>query len=247
MFRQVLSLTAIPEVPEKIAKMKVIVYKSRVDPATLKQKAEEMKSELFVKRFSKPKPEDIHVVSVDKFYEPYILVDAKYRIEYFIKKQYTFEVSEKAKEVRILGKTFEPQLVPVPGTEPEQHRKIVTIEGFEWSFYEDKDYFILNKDGKEITPDNVPIAPSEDNPEKILQEFAEKTEKAALSSREIIAKAKAQLVKRPSDVDTIDNEVFQVTEYALIYNPVYKITFRNTKTKEEKTVSINGVTGETLK
>ena len=80
MFRQVLSLTAIPEVPENITQRKVIVYKSRVDPAALKQKAEEMKNELFVKRFSKPKPEDIHVVSVDKNYEPYVLVDAKYRI-----------------------------------------------------------------------------------------------------------------------------------------------------------------------
>ena len=81
-----LSLNAIPEVPENIAQRKIIVYKSRVDPAMLKQKAEEMKSELFVKRFSKPKPEDIHVVSVDKHYEPYVLIDAKYRIEYFTKK-----------------------------------------------------------------------------------------------------------------------------------------------------------------
>ena len=65
-----LSLTTVPEIPENIAQMKVIVYKSRVDAVTLKQKAEEMKNELFVKRFSKPKPEDIHVVSVDKQYEP---------------------------------------------------------------------------------------------------------------------------------------------------------------------------------
>jgi len=40
MFRQVLSLTAIPEVPENITQRKVIVYKSRVDPSMLKQKAE---------------------------------------------------------------------------------------------------------------------------------------------------------------------------------------------------------------
>jgi hypothetical protein len=247
MFRQVLSLTAIPEVPENIAQRKVIVYKSRVDPATLKQKAEEMKNELFFKRFSKPKPEDIHVVSVDKCYEPYVLVDAKYRIEYFTKKIYTFEVAEKAKEVKILGESFKPQMVPIPGTVPEQFRKVISLEGHEWSFYEDKAYFILNKTGHEILPDQVPIAPSEDNPIKILKEFGKNTEKVTISNREVIAMAKTKIIKRPTDVDSIENEIFHVTEYAIIYNPIYKITFRNVKNKEEKTVSIDGISAEILK
>jgi len=247
MFRQVLSLTSIPEVPENIAARKVIVYKSRVDPAMLKQKAEEMKNELFVKRFSKPKPEDIHVVSVDKHYEPYVLVDAKYRIDYFTKKIYTFEVDEKANEVKILGESFKPQMIAIPDTEPEQFRQVITLEGLEGSFYEDKTYFILDKTGHEILPDQVPIAPSEDNPQKILKEFAQKAEKVKISNREVIAMAKSKLIKRPPDVDIIDNEAFQVTEYAIIYNPIYKITFRNLKNKKEKTVSIDGVSAEIIK
>ncbi len=242
-----LSLTAIQEIPENIAQRKVIVYKSRVDPATLKQKAEEMKNELFIKRFSKPKPEEVHVVSVDKFYEPYVLVDAKYRIEYFTKKVYSFEVTEKAKVVKILGETFTPKMVPIPDTDPEQFRKVVNLEGQEWSFYEDKAYFILNKSGNEISPDEVPIAPSEDNPTKILKEFAKNAEKVKISNRDVLAMAKAKIIQRPSDVDTVDNEVFQVNEYVIIYNPVYKITFRNVKTKEDKTVSIDGVSAEIIK
>ena len=237
-------MNAIPEVPENISQRKIIVYKSRVDPAMLKQKAEEMKSELFVKRFSKPKPEDIHVVSVDKHYEPYVLVDAKYRIEYFTKKLYTFEVADKARKVKILGESFKPQMMPIPGTEPEQLRKIISLEGHEWSFYEDKTYFILDKTGREILPDKVPVAPSEDNPGKLLKEFGKKAEKVKISNREVIAMAKSKIIKRPSDVDTVDNEMFNVTEYALIYNPIYKITFSNVKTKEEKTVSIDGVSAE---
>jgi hypothetical protein len=240
-------LTAIQEIPENIAQRKVIVYKSRVDPATLKQKAEEMKNELFIKRFSKPKPEEVHVVSVDKFYEPYVLVDAKYRIEYFTKKVYSFEVTEKAKVVKILGETFTPKMVPIPDTDPEQFRKVVNLEGQEWSFYEDKAYFILNKSGNEISPDEVPIAPSEDNPTKILKEFAKNAEKVKISNRDVLAMAKAKIIQRPSDVDTVDNEVFQVNEYVIIYNPVYKITFRNVKTKEDKTVSIDGVSAEIIK
>jgi len=96
-------------------------------------------------------------------------------------------------------------------------------------------------------PDQVPIAPSEDNPQKILKEFGKNAEKVTMSNREVLAMAKSKLIKRPSDVDTLENEVFQVTEYAIIYNPIYKITFRNLKNKEEKTVSIDGVSAEILK
>ena len=239
-------MTAIPQIPENIVQRKVIVYKARVDPATLKQTAEEMKNELFVKRFSKPKPEDIHVVSVDKHYEPYVLVDAKYRIEYYTKKNYTFEVTEKAKEVKILGESFKPQMVPIPDSEPEQFRKVVSIEGQELSCYEDKAYFILDKNGNEISPDQVPIAPSEDNPKKILKEFGKNAEKVKVSNRDVISLAKTKLINRPEEVDAYEDELFQVTEYAIIYNPVYKITFRNTKNKEEKTVSVDGVTAEII-
>ena len=242
-----LSLTTIPQIPENVVQRKVIVYKARVDPATLKQTAEEMKNELFVKRFSKPKPEDIHVVSVDKHYEPYILIDAKYRIEYYTNKVYTFEIAEKAKEVKILGESFKPQIISIPDSEPEQFRRVVSIEGQELSFYEDKAYFILDKKGHEITPDQVPIAPSEDNPKKILKEFGKNAEKVKITNKGILSLAKSKLINRPKEVENIENELFQVTEYAIIYNPVYKITFRNTKNKEEKTVSIDGVTAEIIK
>lgn len=240
-------MTASPQLQENIAQAKVIVYKSKVDPATLKQTAEEMKNELFVKRFAKPKPEDVHVVSVDKCYEPYVLVDAKYRIEYFTQKDYTIEVAKKAEEVKILGESFKPKKVAVPDTEPEQFRKFITLKGQERAMYEDRTYFILDKSGKEISPDNVPIAPSEDNPKRILKEFGKNTEKMDVSSREVVHIAKSKLIKRPSDANIVDNEVFQITEYAVVYNPVYKITFRNMKNKEEITVSIDGVTAEVIK
>ena len=239
-------MTVIPQVPENIAKKKVIVYKSKVDTAVLKQKTEEMKNELFVKRFSKLKPEDIHVVSVDKHYEPYVLVDAKYRIEYYTKKVYIIDVAEKSKKVKILGESFKPQLVSIPNTKPEQFHNVIRLEGQEWSFYEAKTYFILDKNGNEISPDQVPIAPSEDNPKKLLKEFGKKAEKVTVSTRKVILMAKTKIIKKPSGVDYVDNEIFQVIEHAIIYNPIYIITLMNVKTKEEKAVRIDGVTAEVI-
>ena len=60
----------VADVPEKIAGRKVIVYKSRVDPATIRLTAEKMKGKLFVKfGFSKPNPEEVLIGSIDEFYE----------------------------------------------------------------------------------------------------------------------------------------------------------------------------------
>ncbi len=240
-------MTSIPQIPENIAQMKVIVYKARVDAVTLRQKAEEMKNELFIKRFSKPKTEDIHVVSVDKHYEPYVLVDAKYRIDYYNKKIYTIEVNEQSEEVKILGESFKPQVEPILGSESKQLRKVISLEGQELFSHEDKVYFILDKNGNEILPDQVPIAPSEESPKKILRQFKKNTEKTSVSNQEVIELAKSKLIKRPADMGPINNELFQVTEHAIIYSPVYKITFRNIKTKEEKTVNIDGITAEIIK
>jgi hypothetical protein len=114
------------------------------------------------------------------------------------------------------------------------------------SCYEDKAYFILDKNGHEISPDQVPIAPSEDNPKKILKEFGKNAEKVKVSNKDVLSLAKTKLINRPAEVDAYEDELFQVTEYAIIYNPVYKITFRNTKNKEEKTVSVDGVTAEII-
>ena len=239
-------MTSIPQVPETIAEMKVIVYKARVDPATLKDRAEEMKNELFLKRFSKPKLKDIQVVSVDKNYDPYVLVDAKYRIEYYTKKVYSIEVTQKTKEVKILGTSFKAQMEAVPGSEPERYHNVIMVEGQEWSDFEDKVYLILDKNGNEISPDQIPIAPSEEQPKQLLNEFSKRTEIVKMSDQEVILLAKTKLIKRPQDADIVDNESFQVTEYATIYNPVYIINFRNEKTKEEKSVRIDGVTGDVI-
>ena len=86
-----ISKSEIAQIPEKISKRKIIVYKSRVDPTIVKLTAEKMKYKLFAKfSFSKSKSEEIRVVSVDKYYEPYILIDAKYSVQYFKKK--VFEI-----------------------------------------------------------------------------------------------------------------------------------------------------------
>jgi len=235
-------LAEVPKITERIAKRKIIVYKSRVDPTIVKLTAEKMKNKLFIKfGFSKPRPEEIRVVSVDRYYEPYILVDAKYSVDYYKTKVYTLDVDNETEEVRILDKTFEPEtVVDAAG---ESH-KIIKLEAHECLSYENKAYVILDKTGREIPADNVPSAPSEDHPTKVLKEVGKKAGKVTFSPRKGVEMIKARIVKRPPEADMIENELFQISEHAVIYSPIYEITFQNVKNGEERSIRIDGVTAK---
>jgi hypothetical protein len=243
----VLILTEAPTVspvPEKIVKRKIIVYRSRVDPTIVKLTAEKMKNKLFIKfGFSKPKPEEIRVASVDKYYEPYVLIDGKYSVDYYKKRVYTLDVDGTTEKVKILDKTFTPESVVSPTGET---RKVIKLDAEESLSYEDKAYIILDKLGREIPPDQVPSAPSEDHPEKILQEFGKKSGKVKISPQKGVEIVKSRIVKRPPDAESVENELFQVSEHAVIYSPIYEITFRNIKTGEEKIIKIDGVTAKII-
>jgi len=237
-------LSEVSAVPERIAKRKTIVYKSRVDPTIVKLTAEKMKNKLFIKfGFSKPRPEEIRVVSVDKYYEPYVLIDGKYSIDYYKKRVYTLDVDTRAEKVKILDQTFTPESLVSPTGET---RRVIKLEAEERSSYEDKAYVILDKAGREIPPDQVPSAPSEEHPQKILKEFSKKSGKVKISPRKAVEIVKSRIVKRPTDADNVENELFQVSEHAIIYSPIYEITFRNSKTGEEKVIRIDGVTAKII-
>lgn len=242
-----LHLKEVPPVPEKISKRKIIVYKSRVDPTIVKLTAEKMKYKLFGKfGFSKRKSEEIRVVSVDKYYEPYTLIDARYNIRYFKKRVYALDVDPETEEVKILGELYTPETKSGGSGEDVTPGKVVSLEAELWSSYDDKAYLVLNREGKEIPPDQVPAAPSEDHPEKILKEFGEKSGMVQGSPRKEIDMVKSKIVKRPSDIAEIEDELFNISEHAVIYSPLYEITFRNVRTGEERVVKIDGVSAKII-
>jgi len=64
---------------------------------------EKVKGKFFTRlRFLKPKPEEIRLISIDKYYEPYVLVSGKYAIDYCRKHVYSVKVDKNAREVAFL-------------------------------------------------------------------------------------------------------------------------------------------------
>ena len=178
--------------------------------------------------------------------QPYILIDANYSVQYFKKKVYKLSVDAETDEVKILGESYKPELESSPSGAAGESSKVIKLEAEMWSSYHDKAYLVLDKEGREIPPDQVPAAPSEDHPEKILKEFSKKTGMVQVSPRKKIEMVKGRIVKRPSDMAKIEDELFQISEFAVIYSPIYEITFQNVRTGEERLVKIDGVSAKII-
>jgi len=229
---------------EEIPERKIVVYKTLVDPTVVKIAGEKLKIKVFTRfLFLKPRPEEIQNVSVEKSYEPYFLVDGNYSIDYYRKRFYTFNIDRRVKEIILLEKTLTPDL---PKKRSKMLHKSITLEGEERLLYENKACLLLNETGREVNPRQVPSAPCEEHPKKVLKKFKENTKNVEAAPNKEIEILSSKIVKRPTDVERVVQEQFQVSERSVIYKPVFKLTFKNVRTDEVKTVKIDGVTGRPL-
>ncbi|MFB0522937.1 MAG: hypothetical protein ACETV1_04140 [Candidatus Bathyarchaeia archaeon] len=227
---------------EKIVERKLIVYKTIVDPTVVKIAGEKLKNKLFVRfGFLRPKPEEIQFVSVGKYYEPYIVVNGKYIIDYYRKSAYTVNVDEKVQEVIL----FNQKIKPKPAKKPSaKGYKAIKLEGEERLLYKGNASLILDKTGREVPLKQLPSAPSEEHPKKMLVELGEDAKKLEIASDADVGILRSKIVKKPTDIERIVQELFEVTERAVIYTPIYKVLFQNVKTGEVKALEFDGVTSK---
>jgi hypothetical protein len=188
----------------------------------------------------KPKPEEIQFVSLEKYYEPFIVINGKYSIDYYRKCIYEVKVDNAVKEVVLLNNKFLPEHDP-DGSYGTNSR--IKLDGEERIINEAKAFLVLNSEGQDTPTKSLPAAPSEKNPQEIieqngLKQFDENIDVDFLKQR---------IMKRPSNVSRIVSENFDVTERSIIYAPRYKLKYVNSKNTQEKTVEFDGVTSEKIK
>jgi len=204
-----------------------------------------MKTELFTKfMFLKRKSKEIRIVSIDKYYEPYIVVDGEYTIDYSKMCVYPIEVDETMQEITFFGKKLRPEPLK---NHPEIPCKAIKLTGEGRFRYENKAHIIFDSWWREVGLEQLPYVPFEEQPEKILKKVGKKFENVEIPAEKEIEILKSRIVQRPPDIAQVHKELFVVSERAVIYKPMYKITFQNIKTGEEATIIIDAVTGRTHK
>jgi hypothetical protein len=224
-----------PTIKQNIVDRKTIVYEANIDPTVIRVSGEKLKQQMFT-RFGlfKPKSEEIQFISLDKYYEPYIVISGKYFLDYYRKCTYVFKVDEAVKEVVLLDQKFLP--------ESYKSNRTIKLHGEERIIKKAKAFLILDKNGDDAGVDNLPSAPSEKKPEKIISEFKIQE----LAENADVNFVKERIAKRPKDLSRVVEEVFEITDRSVIYTPRFKLLFRNLKTDEEKAMIIDGITSKRL-
>ena len=223
---------------ENIVKRKTIVYEAPIDPTVIRVTGEKLKKQLFTQfafYWFQPRSEEIQFVSLEKYYEPYIVISGKYFIDYFRKCTYIFEVEDGVKEVVLLHTN---KFVP----ETSKSKRIIKLHGEERLINEAKAFLILDRNGRDSDADDMPPAPSEKKPEKAIKECGVEE----LAENADVNFIKERIAKRPKNISRIVEEIFEITDRSVIYTPRFKLLFRNVKTGEEKILVLDGVTAKRI-
>ncbi|MCJ7721234.1 hypothetical protein MUO98_02345 [Candidatus Bathyarchaeota archaeon] len=93
----------------------------------------------------------------------------------------------------------------------------------------------------------MPFVPFEEQPEWILRMIDQKFRNNMITAGKEVELLKSKIVSRPTEILSIHNELFNVSERGLIYKPMYKVTVQNLKTKKEIAIIIDAITGKTKK
>lgn len=226
---------------EKIVERKTIVYETRVDPTVIKVAGEKAKGQLFAKfGFLKPRSEEIQLISIDKYYEPYVMISGEYSIDYYRKCAYSIPVDKKVLEVVLLNQKFRPEQSTDSNS---QDRNAISLQGEERLKNDVKASYILDLFGQDTTLEKLPSAPSEKNPKKILEQYGVEE----IASNADLDFIRSKMVHRPKDINRVVNELFEVDERAVIYTPRFRALYMNAKTGEERAVEFDGVTAERIR
>jgi len=236
------------KIEERIDKKKLIVHKIVTDLETAKNVIEKEKTGFFAKLgLLKPKNEDIECESILLFYEPFVITKANYFLDYYKKKTYTIRISDEVSEVIIFGQLLKPKVVKerMKGILKRGHKEIV-FEAQERVIHKATIQIALNRTGHEIDLTKLPPATAMPEPEEALKKCGEKARKLSFSPDSTIDIVRKRTVGRPQDIGKIAKEVFEVTEHAVVYTPIYEARCRHLKTGEIKIVPISGVTSKIL-
>ena len=223
---------------EKIVRRKTIVHDVNIDPTMIRISGEKYKSQLFTKfGLFKPKSDEIQFISSELYYEPYLVINGKYFIDYYRKCTYNIRVGQEVKEVVLLKKKFLPR-----NASSYKRKKVITLNCEERLTHEAKAFMVLDKDGKKAILDKLQSAPSSKNPKTVIKKYKIKE----LPKNFEVNLMKNKIARRPKDLNRIVKEIFEITERTVIYTPRFKLNYKNIKTNEEKTLILDGVSSQRI-
>lgn len=229
-------------IQEKIVDRKVIFFRSAFEIKTIRKRAEKAKSQMFSKYFFlKSKPEESEINTIDKYFEPYIVVDGLYSIDFSKEWNHSIKVNDEMQILKISNKNFEPNFLD---NRVDLPYKVLELEGTGRFHHEERKRIVFDEKWNEVGLDLLPYLPFEEDVQEILSESVNQKLTEDLNAEKEVEILKSKIFKRPTDFSIIHRERFNVLERALVFKPMYRVTATHIKTQKKVTFVIDGVNGK---
>jgi len=210
-----------------------IVFLKKVDDDQAKEIVSQKKTNVFRKLLRKPKPDEVHVQSLQLFYESILIVSGKYSADFYRKAVHPITVDYNVSEV-VLGEGIFPirskSMIMKKISKKGKNKVDLKLE--EHVFFEKEDQAAFDHQGREIKlPYKINSKTIENYPTKILKMYEKNVKKPEITYESVINKL-AQKLKTHSEFDVRElNDEFLVKEVIEAYVPIYEARLIGPKKK----------------
>lgn len=222
---------------ERISKPKIYFIVKQVDKHQAKTLIEQKKKKPYGRQAKNP--EDIKIENVIEHYNMFLRVKGKYWIRYLKHKHLEVPVRDDVVGVRVFDEIIKLGEV-IEG--PKKLKRNITIDIVEKVFNENRGDLAFDIGGYKINPDKINTMSLEDAPSTFIEENQDRIQISKMTPELAIEKLRIQIARRPSDVQRILEEVFEIPLVQVILSP-YFIAILNFNDIRKKVIC-DAVTGK---
>jgi hypothetical protein len=218
---------------DKDYEVRTIVLRKKIDENDAKRIISQKKTNVFRKFLKKPKPEEVHVHSLNLLFEAILIISGKYTADYFRKATHTLSVDYNVREV-----VFGDGVFPIKKKSgvlkkiSQKSKNKVDLRLEEHVFIDEEDQISFDNHGKEISvPYKINSETIENYPKKILQMHEDQVKKPEITYDVAIKKFTLKLKNfLEPDVRNLNDEVL-IKKVAEVYVPIYEARLVGPKKK----------------
>lgn len=221
-------------------KKNIIVLKPQLTEEEVTEIVEKKKTSQFGTVFTRPKTEEVKVISIELFYEPHWVVGGSYTGDYYRKNLYEVKTDPLVKEVIIGEGVFPVQKESggwsklkrgVTGGHKDNELKIPVEEHVEIDV---EDEIVFNPQGTEVKLDyKIESKYQENFPDKVLKENSNNVRKCLLTQDEVSEKLETVLKEDIEEDVKMVKEKISIDKLDQVFVPVYEARCVDQKDKVE--------------
>ncbi len=213
---------------------KIVVLKKAFEEDVAREIIDSKKTQVFKSLLSRPKKEDVHLHSMNLYYECMMYVSGKYNADYYRKATHTISVAYNVREVvfgdGIFSTRTKSGLEKTIGGKRSKNKIDLNLE--EHVFVQEEDGMAFDHHGREIKlPHKLNSTTMENYPKRLLSKSSTMVRRSEITSDAALSHLRQRLQK-PLESDVRDlNEKFTIREIIEVYVPVFEARLIGPKKK----------------